>query len=47
MWDHIHEWRVGCGEVLQRERDLTTNIDTVTAVVNSIARRIQQGYSES
>lgn len=40
LWDHIHERRVGCGEVLkrERERDLTTDVDTVIAVVTSIAK---------
>lgn len=32
-WDHIHERRVGSGEVLKRERDLITDVDTVIAVV--------------
>lgn len=36
--DHIHERRVGCGEVLKRERDLTTDVDTVIAAVTSIAK---------
>lgn len=37
-WDHIQERSVGCGEVLKRERDLTTDVDTVIAVVTSIAK---------
>lgn len=24
-WNQIHEWRVGCGEVLKRERDVITD----------------------
>lgn len=49
MWDHIHERRVGCGEVLKRERDLTTDVDTVIAVVASIAKgftKIKLLYTE-
>lgn len=38
MWDHIQERRVGCGKVLKRERDLTTDVDTVIALVISIAK---------
>lgn len=40
VWDDIHEQRVGCGEVLKRERDLITDVDTVSAVVSSIAKSI-------
>lgn len=39
VWDHIHERRVGCGDVLKGERDFTTDVDTVIAVVTSIAKR--------
>lgn len=38
VWDHIHEREVGFGEVLKRERDLTTEVDTVIAVASSIAK---------
>lgn len=38
VWDHIDERRVGCGEVLKRERDLTTDVDTVISVETSIAK---------
>ena len=31
VWDHINERRVGCGGVLKRERDLTTDVDTLIA----------------
>lgn len=37
-----------CGEVLKRERDLTTDVDTVIAVESSIAKGFTNSdYSES
>lgn len=40
FWDHFHEWRVECGEVLNREGDVITLTGTVFAVVSSVAEKI-------
>lgn len=34
----FREWSVRCGEVLRRERDVITDVDTVIALVTYIAK---------